>query len=85
MPPRGRCLVCRHNDSPRHYYINWDSQTIAVAEGYLRQLDLRKRQVAVEIKIINIDLSNGMTVDNSVYYKTKGGQWLISSPAVDIF
>ena len=55
-----------------------DSQTIAVAEGYLRQLDLRKRQVAVEIKIINIDLSNGMTVDNSVYYKTKGGQWLIS-------
>lgn len=55
-----------------------DPQTIAIAEGYLRQLDLRKRQVAVEVKIINVDLSNNMSITNNAYYKTKGGQWFIS-------
>ena len=55
-----------------------DPQTIAIAEGYLRQLDLRKRQVAVEVKIINVDLSNNMSITNNAYYKTKGGYWFIS-------
>ena len=35
------------------------SYLVSVAEGYLKQLDLRKRQVAVNVKILNIDLDKG--------------------------
>ena len=35
-----------------------DSKLIAVAEGYLKQIDLRQRQVAVKVQILNIDLLN---------------------------
>ena len=56
-----------------------DPTTIAIAEGYLRQLDLRKRQVAVELKIINIDLGNDSSIVNSAYYKAPNGAWFISA------
>ncbi len=42
-----------------------DSYLVNVAEGYLKQLDLRKRQVAVNVKILNIDLENDTSIDNS--------------------
>jgi len=41
------------------------SYLVSVAEGYLKQLDLRKRQVAVNVKILNIDLENDTSIDNS--------------------
>ncbi|MCP9925466.1 general secretion pathway protein GspD [Synechococcus lacustris C3-12m-Tous] len=41
------------------------SYLVNVAEGYLKQLDLRKRQVAVNVKILNIDLENDTSMDNS--------------------
>ena len=41
------------------------SYLVNVAEGYLKQLDLRKRQVAVNVKILNIDLENDTSIDNS--------------------
>ena len=41
------------------------SYLVSVAEGYLKQLDLRKRQVAVNVKILNIDLDNATSIDNS--------------------
>jgi type IV pilus assembly protein PilQ len=41
------------------------SYLVSVAEGYLKQLDLRKRQVAVNVKILNIDLENDSSIDNS--------------------
>jgi len=55
-----------------------DPATIAIAENYLRQLDLRKRQVAIEIKILDINLTNESSIDNSVYYKSPNGSWFIS-------
>jgi type IV pilus assembly protein PilQ len=42
-----------------------DSQLIAVAEGYLKQIDLRQRQVAVKVQILNIDLLNDKSIDSS--------------------
>ena len=33
-----------------------DSALISVAESYLKQIDLRKRQVAVKVQILNVDL-----------------------------
>ena len=46
-----------------------------MAEGYLKQLDLRKRQVAVNVKILNIDLENDTSVDNS--FSTRIGNTFI--------
>ena len=42
-----------------------DSQLVAVAEGYLKQIDLRQRQVAVKVQILNIDLTNDADIDAS--------------------
>ena len=51
------------------------SYLVSVAEGYLKQLDLRKRQVAVNVKILNIDLENDASIDNS--FSTRIGNTFI--------
>lgn len=51
------------------------SYLVNVAEGYLKQLDLRKRQVAVNVKILNIDLENDTSIDNS--FSTRIGNTFI--------
>ena len=42
-----------------------DPQLIAVAQSYLRQIDLRKRQVAVKVQILSVSLTNDKTIDSS--------------------
>ena len=42
-----------------------DPRLINVAESYLKQIDLRKRQVAVKVQILNIDLLNDKSIDTS--------------------
>ena len=42
-----------------------DPQLISVAEGYLKQIDLRQRQVAVKVQILNVDLNNDQSIDSS--------------------
>lgn len=42
-----------------------DAALVSVAENYLRQIDLRQRQVAVKVQILNIDLENNMSTDSS--------------------
>jgi type IV pilus assembly protein PilQ len=42
-----------------------DPGIVLVAEGYLRQLDLRQRQVALSVKILDVNLDNNSTMDNS--------------------
>ena len=42
-----------------------DPRLIAVAEGYLKNIDLRKRQVAVKVQILNVDLTNDRSIDSS--------------------
>ena len=42
-----------------------DSQLVAVGEGYLKQIDLRQRQVAVKVQILNIGLLNDKSIDSS--------------------
>ena len=42
------------------------SQTIVnVAENFLKKLDLRQRQVALTVRILDVNLSDGKTIDNS--------------------
>lgn len=42
---------------------------VAVAETYLRQLDLRQRQVALSVKILDVSLDNDRSVDNSFAFR----------------
>ena len=54
-----------------------EPQLITVAESYLKQLDLRKRQVAVKVQILNVRLENNATIDSS--FSAKMGDAFIVS------
>ena len=54
-----------------------EPKLIALAEGYLRQIDLRKRQVAVKVQILNVDLTNDMSVDSSFSARI-GNKFIVS-------
>ncbi len=54
-----------------------DSRLVAVAEAYLKQIDLRQRQVAVKVQILNIDLLNDKSIDSSFSAKI-GDTFLVS-------
>jgi type IV pilus assembly protein PilQ len=42
-----------------------EPRVVTVAESYLRQLDLRQRQVALSVKIMDVSLGNNAAIDNS--------------------
>jgi type IV pilus assembly protein PilQ len=42
-----------------------DPVTVSVAEQYLKQLDLRQRQVALSVRILDVNLDNASEIDNS--------------------
>jgi type IV pilus assembly protein PilQ len=42
-----------------------EPRVVTVAESYLRQLDLRQRQVALSVKIMDVSLGNNTAIDNS--------------------
>ena len=42
-----------------------EPRLIATAESYLKQLDLRRRQVAVKVQILNVNLDNDKFIDSS--------------------
>ena len=54
-----------------------DSRLVSVAEGYLKQIDLRQRQVAVKVQILNVDLLNDKDIDSSFSAKI-GNTFLVS-------
>ena len=54
-----------------------DPKLISVAETYLKQIDLRKRQVAVKVQILNIDLLNDKSIDTS-FSAQIGNTFLVS-------
>ncbi|WP_413323892.1 type II secretion system protein GspD [Synechococcus sp. MIT S9503] len=54
-----------------------DSRLVAVAESYLKQIDLRQRQVAVKVQILNIDLDNIKGIESSFSAKL-GNTFIVS-------
>ncbi|MFN6351592.1 MAG: type II secretion system protein GspD [Cyanobacteriota bacterium] len=42
---------------------------VSVAEQYLKQIDLRQRQVALSIRILDVTLDNATTIDNSFAFR----------------
>jgi type IV pilus assembly protein PilQ len=55
-----------------------DPLVIAVAENYLRQLDLRQRQVALTVRILDVSLSNDTTISNSFAFRY-GNNFIVSN------
>jgi type IV pilus assembly protein PilQ len=51
---------------------------VAVAETYLRQLDLRQRQVALSVKILDVSLDNDKNIDNSFAFRY-GNNFIVNS------
>ena len=54
-----------------------EASQITVAEKYLRNLDLRKRQVAVKVQILNVDLANDKNIDSS-FSARMGNTFIVS-------
>ena len=47
-----------------------DSKLVSVAEGYLKQVDLRQRQVALSVRILDIQLDNDSQMSNSFAFRS---------------
>ena len=54
-----------------------DSQLVSIAEGYLKQIDLRQRQVALSVRILDIALSNDSQINNSFAFRS-GNAFIVS-------
>ncbi len=55
-----------------------DSRLISLAQSYLRQIDLRTRQVAVKIQILSVSLTNNKTIDSSFSAKLGDDAFVVS-------
>ena len=54
-----------------------EPRVVSVAQQYLKTLDLRKRQVAIRVQILNIDLRNNKDIDSSFSARI-GNTFLVS-------
>lgn len=54
-----------------------DSKLVSIAEGYLRQIDIRQRQVALSVRILDVNLTNDSVVDNSFAFRY-GNNFIVS-------
>lgn len=54
-----------------------DPQVVAVAENYLRQIDLRQRQVALSVRILDVTLRNDADIKNSFAFRY-GNNFIVS-------
>ena len=54
-----------------------DSQLVAVAEKYLKQIDLRQRQVALSVRILDVALDNDSQISNSFAFRS-GNAFIVS-------
>ncbi len=53
------------------------AQLVSVAENYLRQLDLRQRQVALSVRILDVTLTNDNSMQNSFAFRA-GNTYVVS-------
>ena len=61
-----------------------DPKLISIADKYIEQLDRRQRQVALEVKILDITHKDGDEFDNSNFFRTKSLYIVNSKGIADI-
>jgi len=76
LPLRG--LTVSPDDRLFSVTLTGEPNLVAIAEGYLKQIDLRKRQVAVRVQILDVDLLNDEKIDNSFALRT-GNAFIVNS------
>jgi type IV pilus assembly protein PilQ len=54
-----------------------EPQLVSVAESYLKQIDLRQRQVALSVKILDVSLDNDAAISNSFAFRY-GNNFIVS-------
>jgi type IV pilus assembly protein PilQ len=54
-----------------------DGQLVSIAENYLRQIDLRQRQVALTVRILDVTLKNDTDIKNSFAFRY-GNNFIVS-------
>jgi type IV pilus assembly protein PilQ len=54
-----------------------DSTLVAIAESYLKQIDLRQRQVALSVRILDVSLDNDAAIQNSFAFRY-GNNFIVS-------
>ena len=54
-----------------------DSRLVAVGESYLKQIDLRQRQVALTVQILDVNLDNDSQISNSFAFRS-GNAFIVS-------
>ena len=62
-----------------------DPKLISIADKYLKQLDRRQRQVALEVKILDITFKDQDGFDNSNFFRTKSLYIVNNKGLADIF
>ncbi len=75
LPLRG--LTISPDDRLNSITLTGEPNLVTIAEGYLKQIDLRKRQVAVRVQILDVDLKNDKSIDNSFAFKS-GNTFVVS-------
>ncbi|RPF76401.1 MAG: general secretion pathway protein GspD [Synechococcus sp. TMED155] len=75
LPLRG--LTVSPDDRLSSLTLTGEPNLVTIAEGYLKQIDLRKRQVAVRVQILDVDLNNIKSIDNSFAFRT-GNSFIVN-------
>ncbi len=58
-------LIATTDDRLQTITLIGEPDLINVAETYIKQLDLRQRQVALTVRILDVEISDGLNIDNS--------------------
>ena len=61
-----------------------DSSLVNLAQSYLKQIDLRRRQVAVKVQILNVKLDNDRLIDSS-FSARMGNTFIVSESGKGFF
>lgn len=70
-------LVVTTDQRLRTVTLVGDSQLVSVAEAYLKKIDLRQRQVALSVRILDISLENDSQLKNSFAFRS-GNAFIVS-------
>ncbi len=83
LPLKG--LTISPDDRLELIALTGEPNIVGIAEAYLRQLDIRKRQVAVRVQVLDVDLSEDKSIDNSfatqvgnTFVVSRNGQMLVN-------
>ena len=60
-----RVLTVSPDDRLFSVTLTGEPNLVTIAEGYLKQIDLRKRQVAIRLQILDVNLTNDKDINNS--------------------